>query len=236
MMKIRRMRAVFKKQVKDTLKNKRVLMQFILFPVLAIIIIKSISQNNAIDTSKAIATLFATMFTGMVPLNTIASIIAEEKEKNTLRALMMSNVKPMEYLMGIGGNIFILCTLDSVIFGLLGGYIGINLFKFVIILIFGTIASLLLGISIGVFSNNQMSLVGTTVPIGLIFAYLPMLSEVNNHLKVVSQILYTQQLYNLLDNLNASNFTWDKFAIITANILVFLGIFIIAFRKRSLSE
>lgn len=209
-------------------------MQFLLFPVLAIVIIKSI--YNASDTSKAIASLFAVMFIGMVPLNSIASIIAEEKEKNTLRVLMMSNVKPVEYLLGIGGNLFILCILDSVIFGILGRFEGIDLLKFVIILVLGTLTSILLGISIGIFSSNQMSLIGTTVPIGIIFAYLPMLSQINNHLKGVSQILYTQQLYNLLGNLNAVNFTLDKFAIIAANMLVFFGIFIFAFKKRSLSE
>ena len=88
--------AIFKKQLKDTLKNKTVLIQFVMFPVLTLI------MNNAIKMQEMpenfFVNLFATMYIGMAPLTSIASIISEEKEKNTLRVLIMSNVKPYEYL------------------------------------------------------------------------------------------------------------------------------------------
>lgn len=38
------------------------------------------------------------MYIGMASLTSVASIISEEKEKNTLRVLQMSNVKAFEYL------------------------------------------------------------------------------------------------------------------------------------------
>lgn len=49
---------------------------------------------------------FITMHIVMIPIINMANIIAEEKEKNTLRVLIMSNVKPMEYLIGIGLSVF----------------------------------------------------------------------------------------------------------------------------------
>ena len=40
--------------------------------------------------------LFAIMYIGMAPITSVAAIISEEKEKNTLRVLMMANVKPWQ--------------------------------------------------------------------------------------------------------------------------------------------
>lgn len=92
--------AIFQKQVKDTFKNKVVLIQFILYPTLAFIMENAITIDNM---PKGFFTkLFAIIFIGMTPLMSIASIISEEKENHTLKVLLMSNVKPVSYLMGIG--------------------------------------------------------------------------------------------------------------------------------------
>lgn len=53
--------------------------------------------------------LFSTMYIGMAPLTAMAAIISEEKEKNTLRVLMMANVKPWQYLAGTGSYVFLIC-------------------------------------------------------------------------------------------------------------------------------
>ncbi len=76
---MRNVSAIFRKQLKDTLKNKTVLIQFIMFPVLTLI------MNNAIRIDgmpeNFFVNLFATMYIGMAPLTSMAAIIAEEKEK-----------------------------------------------------------------------------------------------------------------------------------------------------------
>ena len=104
-MKIRRIMAVLKKQIHDTLKNKTVLIQFIMFPVMALVMTNTISSSGISATY--FVTLFATMYVGMAPMTSIASIISEEKEHNTLRVLLMSNVKPTEYLLGVGIYLYI---------------------------------------------------------------------------------------------------------------------------------
>ena len=104
----RKICAVWKKQVKDTLKNKVILIQFIMFPMLTAV------MQNAMDIQgmpkNYFVTLFATMYIGMAPLTAMAAIISEEKECNTLRVLLMSNVKAGEYLLGTGGYVFMICT------------------------------------------------------------------------------------------------------------------------------
>ena len=47
--------------------------------------------------------LFAVMYLGMAPLTSMAAILSEEKEKNTLRALLLSDITSIEYLIGVGG-------------------------------------------------------------------------------------------------------------------------------------
>ena len=98
---------IIKKQIKDTLKNKTVLIQFVMFPVLTLIFENAI---NIPDMPELFFTkLFSVMYMGMAPLVAVASIIAEEKEKNTLRVLTMANVKAWEYLAGIGIYVWTIC-------------------------------------------------------------------------------------------------------------------------------
>ena len=98
---------IIKKQLKDTLKNKTVLIQFVMFPVLTLIFENAI---NIPDMPELFFTkLFSVMYMGMAPLVAVASIIAEEKEKNTLRVLTMANVKAWEYLAGIGIYVWTIC-------------------------------------------------------------------------------------------------------------------------------
>ena len=70
--------AIFRKQLKDTLKNKTVLIQFAMFPVLTLIMNGSIKKEGMPENF--FVNLFATMYVGMAPLTSIASIMAEEKE------------------------------------------------------------------------------------------------------------------------------------------------------------
>ena len=91
---------IIKKQIKDTIKNKTVLIQFILFPILTIIMENAIKMDGMPEMF--FTKLFSIMYIGMAPLTAMAAIISEEKEKNTLRVLMMANVKPWQYLVGVG--------------------------------------------------------------------------------------------------------------------------------------
>ena len=83
--------AVFLKQIRETLKNKPILIQFLMFPVLAVVMENAVKIEDMPE--HFFAKLFAVMFVGMAPLTCMSSVISEEKEKNTLRVLMMSNVK-----------------------------------------------------------------------------------------------------------------------------------------------
>ena len=100
---MKNIKAIFIKQIKDTLKNKIVLIQFIMFPLFTILMENAVIMQDMPE--HFFVTLFAAMYIGMAPLTSMAAIISEEKEKNTLRVLLMSDVKPHEYLLGTGSYI-----------------------------------------------------------------------------------------------------------------------------------
>lgn len=236
MINVRRIFAIFKKQLKDTLKNKAILLQFILFPLMSFILTKTIVIGTEELSTTYFVVLFAAMYTGMVPNVNMASIMAEEKESNTLRVLMMANVKPMEYLIGVGSYILIMCAVGGLSFGLIGGYTGGELFKFVLVMIIGILTSLILGGAIGMLAKNQMNATSIVLPIAMVAAFLPMLSNFNITIRAFSKFLYTQQVYYLVNDLSKANYTFGRFAIIMCNVAIFTGVFFIAYKKGNIAE
>ncbi len=75
--------AILWKQMKDTFKNKAILIQFLMFPMMTIIMETAMDIEGMPD--HFFVNMFATMYIGMAPLVSISSIIAEEKEKNTVK-------------------------------------------------------------------------------------------------------------------------------------------------------
>ena len=107
--------------------------------------------------------LFATMYTGMAPLTSMAAIISEEQEKNTLRVLMMSNVRPHEYLLGIGSYVWLACLMGAFVICAAGSYKPWEKVTFMGIMAVGILVSLLIGAVIGVWSQTQMGSVNYSV-------------------------------------------------------------------------
>ena len=224
--------AVFLKQIKETFRNKTILIQFLMFPVMVIIMENAIKLENMPE--HFFVKLFAVMFVGMAPLTCMSAIISEEKEKNTLRALMMSNVKPFEYLLGVGAYVFIMCIIGAVVFAVCGGYEGKDLLVFITVMGAGILLSSLTGAVIGVFSKNQMSATSITIPVMMIFSFLPMLSMFNENIEKVARITYSQQMSILINGIGNSAIKPESIVIIAVNFVVASILFTLAFRKKGL--
>lgn len=224
--------AVFLKQIKETFRNKTILIQFLMFPVMVIIMENAIKLENMPE--HFFVKLFAVMFVGMAPLTCMSAIISEEKEKNTLRALMMSNVKPFEYLLGVGAYVFIMCIIGAVVFAVCGGYEGKDLLAFMTVMGAGILLSSLTGAVIGVFSKNQMSATSITIPVMMIFSFLPMLSMFNESIEKVARITYSQQMSILINGIGNSAIKPESIIIIAVNFVVASILFTLAFRKKGL--
>ncbi len=223
---------IFLKQLKDTLKNKAILIQFVMFPLMAVIMENTVKFEDMPE--KFFVKLFSVMFVGMAPLTCISAIISEEKEKNTLRTLMMSNVKPLEYLCGIGGYVWLMCMAGTAVFAVCGGFNGVSLVKFVAVMAAGVILSELIGGVIGIFSKNQMSATSVTVPVMMIFSFLPMLSMFNDKIEKVANLTYTQHLSVLINGLGTASIEAKNLLIPAINLLIAVVLFVAAFKKRGM--
>lgn len=153
--------AILKKQLKDTLKNKTILIQFVMFPILTLVMNHAITIDGMPENF--FVNLFATMYARMAPLTSMAAIISEEQEKNTLRVLMMSNVRPHEYLLGIGSYVWLACLMGAFVICAAGSYKPWEKVTFMGIMAVGILVSLLIGAVIGVWSQTQMGSVNYSV-------------------------------------------------------------------------
>jgi len=229
---MRNAKTIFIKQAKDMLKNIGVLVQFIIFPVVALIMTRLVAIPSDDIPNDMFVTMMGAMFAGMGLIFGMAGIIAEDIENKSLRLLVMAGVKPHQYLVGVGGFMLLAGAITSVAFSLIGGFTGIELLKFLIIMISGAAASIILGATIGIFAKNQQAASGISMPIALVLGFIPMISNFNEPIERIAVIFHTQQL-NIIVNDFSANFP-KAMAIIGANILVLTVLFAIAYKKKGL--
>jgi len=225
-------RSIFIKQLKDTLKNRMVLVQFIVFPVMAFVMTEFVAKTSDTIPDTIFVTMFGAMFVGMTPLMMTNSAIAEDRERKSLRFLVMAGVRPYEYLLGVGGFVMLICSIISVAFGLIGGFSGPEFVKFVAVLIMGSAASALLGSAIGIISKNQQAAAAIGTPIFMILAFSPMIAQFNPSVGKMTGIFYTQQVNLLVNDFSAG--AAKPLLIILANIIVLAVLFMLAYNKKGL--
>ena len=227
---MRNVLVIIKKQLKDTLKNKTVLIQFIMFPLMTLVMENAISLPDMPELF--FTKLFSVMYMGMAPLTSAAAIISEEKEKNTLRVLMMANVKPWEYLLGVGTYVWILCMAGA---GIMATGLSASDIPFYLgVMAAGFVISIALGACIGIFSSNQMTATSLFVPVMLVFSFSPMLAMFNDKIEKVARIFYTQQLRVLMNQMSFEGIKPESILILTVNAVLAIALFFVAFKRKGL--
>ncbi len=144
---------------------------------------------------------------------------------------MLVNVKFWEYLAGVGCYIWLACMLGSGVFCLEGKYTGREAFIFLAIMAIGILCSMLFGAAIGVWSRNQMAAASITVPVMLVFSFLPMLSLFNEKIGAVARFFYSEQLSLWINRIPVGLPEPLGAAVLAANLAVGAGFFAIAYKK-----
>lgn len=221
---------MIRKQMKDTFKNKAVLIQLVLLPVVAFVLDQVIKPEGLPELMYT--KMFAAMYLAAAPLTAMSSIIAEEKEKNTLRVLMMSNVKPGQFLAGIGAYVWIISMIGSVLFAV--SFPAADIPFFFLVMGVGFLVSIVIGAVIGIASKNQMSANSVGVMVMIVLSFIPLFSMFNDGIAKVAHFLYTQQTRFLLDAMSFAEIKWDGAVILAANAILAVVMFFVAFRKKGL--
>ncbi len=204
------------------------LVLFIVYPAVAFIMTQSIGGEKLFFIG-----VFATMHFVFTPIVVAASMIAEEKEKNTLRVLRMSGISSLEFFLSTAVFVVVLDCLTGSSFLLMQGDGSINVGVFYSAAIFGSVISVLIGMCVGTYSKSPSATNGLAVPLGMIFSFLPMLSYFNKNLESISKYLFGQQIQYLI---GGQKWTAEAVIICSINFIIVTGLYILLYRRAKTDE
>lgn len=232
---MKRVMAIFQKDMKDLYKNMYV-STTILMPLIFAIVYGNI-DNPTIDIHYLVINLTLALVTAFVQ----CAIIAEEKEKNTLRGLMLSPATIPEILGGKSLVTFILTAITIVVCIMLTGYEPANLGLIVIAIIISTLFYLALGTLMGLISRTVIEASVLILPIMFIFGFGSMFQHFAEDYPILSIIDYLPsiQLIELATAVEAGSGiadVWGNLGIILAWVVVAMIATVIVFKKREMDE
>ena len=178
-------------------------------------------------------TMFATMFVGMTLISTICAVIAEDREKKSLRFLMMAGVKSHQYLLGIGGFFLVCAFLVSTLFtAMMSNFLFMERLIFLGTLMLGAVASILWGAIIGIIAKNEQAAISLGTTVGMILGFGPMVAAFNETMANGFSIFYTM---NFIYSQEAFDTIKNHLSIMMLNIAVLAVVFVWVYRKRGLT-
>ncbi|MEB2302083.1 ABC transporter permease [Lysinibacillus xylanilyticus] len=160
-----RIQAILMKDYKEFSRNYAVSIM-----VLVPLILAFIYNKSGVDTINAYFITINLSFS-MVTAYVQCCLIAEEKEKNTLRSLMLSPASLGDILIGKSLFVFILTMTILAITIFIVGYTPANLFILAIALIVSTVFYIAIGTLCGLFAKTVMEGSLIILPVILIFSF-----------------------------------------------------------------
>ena len=227
---MRNVKVILEKQLKDTLKNRMVLIQFVLFPLMTLVMEHAVRLEGMPDLF--FTKLFSVMYMGMAPLTAMAAILSEEKEKNTLRVLTMANVRPWEYLAGVGVYVWGLCMVGAAVMA--SGFTAGDIPFYLLVMGLGFALSVAAGACIGVCAKNQMAATSLVMPVMMVLSFTPMLAMFNDTIEKIAKFFYTQQMRTLLEGMTWKAVGTEEAVILGVNALLAVMLFFAAFKRKGL--
>lgn len=195
---IKRINALCIKEFRDLKKNINVSIMWI-FPLLLSFLYSSFNKGQMGEDTFLSMTL--NMNCSMIASLIMAMMISEEKEKNTLRTLMLSGISPMEFLAGKAIITFVISTIINILVFVIGGISHKYFIPFLIVGLILLISMIILGAVIGIISKNQMETGTLGIPIIAIFFMLPNLAAANKTIKSIANFLPTYHSNLLIKNM-----------------------------------
>lgn len=220
---------IFKKQMKDTLYNKGILIQFVLFPLLSWILTSSVHDEGI--PHDYFVKLFAGMYIAMAPIMACSSVISEEMESGALKMLRYSNVKAIEYLMGVGIYVLTFCMLGCLLMGITASFSFSETVFFLCISAVGVFISILIGSIIAMQTSSQMKAASWSIPVMTVFSFMPMICMFNETARKPGVVIYTQQIKEMMDVLSFKGFSFSSLTVLLGSLMLGLAIFMRVYKK-----
>lgn len=235
-------RALFKKDFKNCFMNRNISLMLVL-PILFVLLYKFLMNGGAAESFSPYFTLLmcSVLTLSVIPLNILAMLISEEKEKHTLRSLMMANVSGAEFIASKAAVCLILMIAESVIIYFLCG-LAMNLFALYLGVIFiVSLAIIIFGAVVGISAKDQMAAGTLGTPLMMLFLVPPVFSTMNNFFEKVSVLVPTTSLYTIygaayskLPLMSRDNMI--AFGVCVAWIVIGIIVFMRIYKKKGLDD
>lgn len=228
-MKLRRIKAVLKKQFADKGGLKALMFQLLSYPLIILLFSFSLKAEAKYSIVAAITPLFF----GSAPMLTVNNLIREDRTSGALRAMMLASVRPLEYMAAIGCYMLITMGLTSVIIGIISGLTGLKLIYFVAATTTGVLLTVMLACVFSLRKNDGANSVMLINVVSIINGIIPLLDLFYPSVNVVTKFWYTKQVKTVITSLYTDSIDGLLFAfsVIAVNLAVFIAIFVIAYRK-----
>ena len=159
-----------------------------------------ILMNSVIGEVTTYALALAVVCNVGMALYITTLILAEEKEKNTLRVLMTSSVTGIEYFLGTVIPILIELEIVNLILVIVLG-VQMSLTAWIIYILMTTLATLscaMIGMIFGIYAKNQMNANSVVTPAVLILMLIPMFADL---MAILSNYLFTGVVIESINSL-----------------------------------
>lgn len=226
-----KIRILFRKDWKDTLKNNNAAV-LLLLPLLFTLLYRFISFDGMPMPKEFISLIGVLMTLSLVPVALLSMMIAEEKEKNTLRTLMLSNVSAAVFLISKCLTALLLMTAVNGIIFILAG-MALDLFPlYFITTTLAALCLMFLGALIGLLCKNQMSTGTLASPVALVMMVPPMLAQMNPFLEMIAKVLPTYAMMQILFTQEGAGLT--PWIVLIAWLLLSFALFLAVYKKKRL--
>lgn len=170
-----------------------------------------------------------------------ALLLAEEKEKNTLRALMTSSVNGLEFFLGSIIPVFLAGAVLNFLLIPISGYsmqtTAIPMFTLVNILCM--LISCVIGMLLGIFAKNQVTAGTLLSPVMMVFMLIPMFSMIIEVLKRISEFVFTGIMMELIMGLamgRGVTITGLQLGVMGAELIAAIVLFMAAYKKNGFEK
>ena len=231
MFSFKRMNAIFIKDYKDFSRNIAVFVSILVVPFLA-----GFYGRMGVD-SITLQYMLLNMAFATTATFVQSCLIAEEKEKNTLRGLMLSPASTAEILVGKSLLSFVITVLVIVLSAFFLNYMPQNIWIVTIAMLLSTVFYIGLGTLLGLYTKSVMEASVAAFPVMIIFGLGTLIIELVERYPVLKVLTYLPnlQLQEIAIEVEASASFGDivlHLAIILAWTIFISFLTIIIYRKR----
>lgn len=226
---------------KELFRNKTFLITGSMVPLLTLVM--RLVYQNLLD-GKAMPPMLIGMVLNLGLLMNLTSVsmmmpatmLAKDKEKNTLRTLMTSSVNGSEYFISSVIPSFTVSFFINLIVLFLSGIElrTVNLGLYLVVTAVAGLTSCVLGMLIGLFAKNQMAASNSCTVFILVLMMIPVFSSIMDSLSKFSNLMYTGIVGNLVNALaegSKQSLNIQSWLVLIVELLLISILFISCYRK-----